>query len=93
MTNEDAVKKLVEAMKGKMENKTYPSSSTAKPTDNFTLNEVIIDFMDELHTAILKIQQELTRKYEQQKLERLKSAQGQKEDLERLNQGVVEQNA
>ena len=57
LTNEDAVKKLVEAMKGKMENKTYPSSSTAKPTDNnFTLNEVIIDFMDELHTSILKIQ-------------------------------------
>lgn len=53
---------------------------------------VILDFTDELQTAILQVKLNLSREYERQKLARAKSLAGQQEDLDRLHNEVEVQN-
>ena len=52
---------------------------------------VVLDFTDELQTAILQVKLNLSREYERQKLAHAKSFQGQQDDLDRLNEGFQEQ--
>jgi hypothetical protein len=46
---------------------------------------LVLDFTDELQTAILQVKLNLSRKYERQKLAHAKAFQGQQDDLDRLN--------
>ena len=59
--------------------------------NNYDPNQVILDFIDELQTSILQVKINLSREYERQKLAYAKSLDGQKEDLDRLNQDFQEQ--
>ena len=86
----DAVDKIAEVIKGKQESikpdevdKAMVSETTKKvitktldPNDYDPMS-VVLDFTDELQTAILQVKLNLTREYEQQKLLRAKSYEGQ----------------
>ena len=101
----DAVEKIAEVMKDKQESikpeeadKALVSETTKKvvkqtldPNDCDPMS-VILDFTDELQTAILQVKLNLSREYERRKLEHAKSIEGQQEDLDRLNKEFQEQN-
>lgn len=58
-------------------------TKTLDPSDYDPMG-VVLDFTDELQSAILQVKLNLTREYEQRKLLYAKSLEGQKEDIERL---------
>ena len=100
----DATDKIVELLKQKQESiapddvdKAMVSETTKKvitktldPNDLDPMS-VILDFVDELQTAILQVKLNLTREYERQKLAYAKSKAGQTEDLDRLNSEFMRQ--
>lgn len=100
----DATDKIVELLKQKQESiaaadvdKAMVSETTKKvitktldPNDLDPMS-VILDFVDELQTAILQVKLNLTREYERQKLAYAKSKAGQTEDLDRLNSEFMQQ--
>ena len=45
--------------------------------DNCNIMQVVLDFMDELQTAILQVRLNLSREYERRKIEWAKSKEGQ----------------
>lgn len=91
-----AVDKLIEAIKEKQgqveENpETIYASNTTKEVasgkfdpDNCNLMQVVLDFVDELQTAILQVRLNLNREYEYKKLQMAKSFEGQQEDIDNL---------
>ena len=58
---------------------------------NYDINQVALDFMDELQTSILQVRLNLNKEYERRKLEHAKSLAGQQEDIDRLNKVSQEQ--
>lgn len=94
--------KIVDLIKENQKNAAQGSPMVSQTTKNVVLNklnpqdcnpqEVILDFMDELQSDILKVKINLSREYERQKMAWAKSAEGQKQDLDRLNQEFKEQN-
>ena len=94
--------KIVDLIKENQKNAAQGSPMVSQTTKNVVLNklnpqdcnpqEVILDFMDELQSDILKVKINLSREYERQKMAWAKSASGQKQDLDRLNQEFKEQN-
>jgi len=100
----DAVEKIVELIKSKQESIDPEQvdqamvSETTKKVVTKTLDpyecdpmSVVLDFVDELQTAILQVKLNLSREYERKKLAYAKSYEGQQEDLDRLNQEYTEQ--
>lgn len=94
----DAVDKIADLMKQKQQALTPEKAETAPVSDttkkvvtktldpsNCDIMSVVVDFVDELQTAILQVKLNLTREWERQKLLRAKSADGQKADLNALN--------
>lgn len=88
--NTDAVDKISEVIKKKQQSYTpetvvsAPVSETTKKVVTKTLDpnncdimSVVVDFVDELQTAILQVKLNLTRDYERMKILRAKSAEGQ----------------
>lgn len=59
--------------------------------DNCDIMQVVLDFMDELQTAILQVRLNLSREYERRKLEWAKSKEGQQQDIDNLNKTLTEQ--
>lgn len=53
--------------------------------------QVVLDFVDELQTAILQVRLNLSREYEKRKLEWAKSREGQQQDIDNLNKTLTEQ--
>ena len=69
------------------------ASTTTKQvaTNTFNPNDcdivsVVLDFVDEIQTAILQVKLNLTREYERRKLEYARSKAGQLEDIQKLSQ-------
>lgn len=74
------------------------ASTTTKQiaTNTFNPNDcdivsVVLDFVDEIQTAILQVKLNLTREYERRKLEYARSKAGQLEDIQKLSQASEEQ--
>ena len=101
----DAVNKIIEVMEGKRSaiepDKVEEAlvSETTKKVVTKTLSpnncnpmQVIMDFLDELQTAILQVRLNLSRDYEKRRLAFAKSLAGQQQDLDKLN-GAYEQQA
>ena len=99
-----AVDKIAEVIKSRQDSikpeevATAMVSETTKKVITKTLDpndldpmSVILDFTDELQTAILQVKLNLSREYERQKLAHAKSLSGQQEDIDRLNEGFQEQ--
>ena len=59
--------------------------------DNCDIMQVVLDFMDELQTAILQVRLNLSREYERRKIEWAKSKEGQQQDIDNLNKVLTEQ--
>ena len=95
--NSDAVDKIAEAIKRNQEGATAKSdnplvSNTTKKVVKNTLEpsdldpaSMVLDFTNELQTAILQVKMDLSREWDRQKIGRIKSIDGQKDDLDRLN--------
>ena len=66
------------------------ATKTLDPNDCDIL-QVVLDFTNEIQTAILQVRMNLSRDYEHRKLEYAKSLKGQKEDIDRLNGAFKEQ--
>ena len=94
----DAVDKIIDVIKSNQDKvnpdkvDSAPVSETTKKVvtntlepNNCDLMQVVLDFIDELQTDILQVKLNLSREYEQRKIYRSKSIEGQKEDIERLN--------
>ena len=100
----DCVDKLVTALKKKQEQvgknpEKTPASATTKKVatgdldfSDVDINSVVLDFVDELQTAILQVRLNLNREYEWKKLQQQKSIEGQQEDIDKSTEGLVEQN-
>lgn len=100
----DCVDKLVTALKKKQEQvgknpEKTPASATTKKVatgdldfSDVDINSVVLDFVDELQTAILQVRLNLNREYEWKKLQQQKSIEGQQEDIDKLTEGLVNQN-
>ena len=100
----DCVDKLVQAIKKKQEQvgknpESTPASTTTKKVatgnldfSDVDIHSVVLDFVDELQTTILQVKLNLNREYEYKKLQEKKSFEGQQEDIEKLTEGLVDQN-
>lgn len=102
--NSDAASKIADVIKSKQDSLTADNvdnalvSETTKKVVTKTLDpntcdpmQVVLDFTDELQTAILQVKLNLTREYEQQKLTHAKSLEGQQEDIDKLNDQLAQQ--
>ena len=101
----DAVNKIAQNMRDKQSKLTpenldkalVPETTKKVVKGELDINDcnimdVVMDFVDELQTSILQVRMNLNREYERRKMIRLQSYEGQQQDIDRLTQGLVQQN-